>query len=236
MSIPQSFASNRIPRHWVVRGPAGAGKSTFLTALRGPVLLVDADQRGAEIAQRAPFAIRPLSLVGRDNTDPLRISELLHDNGPEIARDFRTVAVDSLTAILSPVVALAMEGNRRGLNKNKAAAFLGKSQVLRLIQDTLASLGTDVVYIWHEERGRNEKGEAIVRQSVSEIERKRLQRSLNAVLVVSCDKTTQKRILRIEWSRSGHGAGHTFSDTTGCWAGIPEQIDAALAGADRKEA
>lgn len=154
----------------------------------------------------------------------------------EIARNYKTIAVDSVTSIMSPAIALAMEGNRRGLNKNKAAAFSVKAQVFRLIQDPIASMGTDVIYIWHEETGRDNKGEVALHQSVPETERMRIQRSLNAVLVIGRDPATRQRCIRIEWSRSGHGRGQVFMDMTGGLVGIPEQIDAALAGAPCAEA
>lgn len=236
MSIPKSFADTCIPRHWGLRGRAGAGKSTFLTALRGPILIIDADQRGEEVASRSSVEIRPLSLIGYENTDPFIIAETLINNRKEIAGAFRTIAVDSVTSMISPATALAMEGNRRGLNKNKAAAFLAKAQVFKLIQDPIASMGTDVIYIWHEEVSHNNNGQQFKRQSVSEIERGRLQRSLNAVLTIERGQRSKQRCIQIEWSRSGHGQGQVFIDTVGNWVGIPEQIDAALAGTPCAEA
>lgn len=234
MALPRAFTETRIPRHWVVRGAPNTGKSTFLTALRGPVVVIDADHRARELAGRGPADIWPFSTKPHENTDPYLIAQILMRDAEEYAREVRTIAVDSVSGILTPIIARAMAGNKRGENKNKVAAFVEKAQVLRLIQDPLAATGCDIVYIWHEETAFDNNAKRVTHQTVPDTERKRLQRSLNALLVADIDAEGRRR-LRIGWSRSGHGQGQAFVDTVGGWVGIPEQIDAALAGAARQE-
>lgn len=234
MPILKAFTDVRIPRHWVVRGAPNTGKSTFLTALRGPVVVIDADQRARELVGRGTAEIWPFSTTAYENCDPYIIAQILTRNREDFAREVRTIAVDSVSGILTPIVARAMEGNKRGLNKNKVAAFVEKTQVLRLIQDPLANTGCDIIYIWHEEQAFDNNAKRVTHQTVPKLERERLQRSLNALLVADIDAEGRRR-LRIGWSRSGYGHGQAFVDTAGGWAGIPEQIDAALAGAARQE-
>ncbi len=140
-------------------------------------------------------------------------------------------AIDSLTAILEGEVALAMEGNSRGLNKNRAAAFADKSNAIKLLQDAMTQAGTDTALIWHLQDRRDNNAQKTVRQTLPETERKSLKRSLNAVLRLY--KTAQgQRAVRVTWSRAqGNGLKNLeILDTQGNWRGVPERLDRLLAG------
>lgn len=217
------------PRHWGLFGPACAGKSTFLTALRGPLLMIDADHRAQELLVHCEEMLS-ISERGSDHCDPLAIARIVTRERHALCGQIGTAVVDSLTAILSPYTAAATEENRLGLHKNKASAFIGKANAMRLVQDAVTSLGVDSVYVWHTEDGRDKDGKAIVRQTIPESERKRMVRCLNAVLEVFVDPGSRKRAVRIRWSRSGHGRDAVVLDEQGFWRGVPERVDCLLAG------
>lgn len=219
------------PRHWGLHGRPNMGKSTFLAALRGPLLVIDADHRIREImalcADRGVDLYR-ISDKEYEHIDPLMIARIIEQERRALSGTIGTVVVDSITAILSPYVTAAMEENRRGVNKNKAAAFAAKANVIRLIQDAVTSLGADTIYIWHTEDNRDQNGQKSTRQTMPETERKRIMRSLNAVMEIGCD-SSKTRFARIIWSRSGYGTGTVITDTEGFWHGVPEKLDEALA-------
>lgn len=107
------------PRQWGLVGYPDTGKSTFLAQLRQPLLVVDADGRFHEVAG---LCKDPLSISENpnDHRDGLAIARALQ--GADLS-GIGTVVCDSATPILRLSVAMAMEGNSRGENKNKAAPF-----------------------------------------------------------------------------------------------------------------
>ena len=67
------------PRQWALVGYPGAGKSTFAAQRAGPVLVVDADHRFAEVARLVKDEVFQLSDEPADNVDAERIAALLRD-------------------------------------------------------------------------------------------------------------------------------------------------------------
>lgn len=211
------------PRQWGLVGFAGTGKSTFLAQLRQPLLVIDADGRFNEVADlcKGPLV---LSDSPNDSRDGLAIAKALHS---EDLTGVGTVVLDSITPILRLTIAMAMEGNSRGENKNKAAAFQEKANQLRLIQDSMVRPGVDSVIVWHYEKGRDENGKEQKNQTVSRTEGERLMRSLNVVIELAKDESTHQRYAKVVWSRVGK-KGIVIPDTEGFWKGVPARIEAAL--------
>lgn len=211
------------PRQWGLVGFHNSGKSTFLAQLHQPLLVIDADGRFHEVAK---LCKNPMQLSGNpnENRDGYAIAKALqHEDLTKVG----TVVLDSITPILRFTVAMAMEGNSRGENKNKVAAFQEKANQLRLIQDSMIRPGVDSVVVWHYEHGRNEKGEEKTNQTVSRAEGERLLRSMNAIIALSKDEKTGMRQAEVIWSRVGK-KGIVIPDTEGYWQGVPERIEAAL--------
>lgn len=212
-------------RLWGLYGPPGVGKSTFAARLRGPLLVIDADGRFAEVAGLAAGDVFGLSADPADLRDAERIAELIHAQRGELSA-VRTVICDSLTPIIAPLVAVAILANDAGANKNKAAAFKPKALAARLLADALTAPGCDALMIWHEHDGRDAKGQAATSQTLPPTERARLLRNLNLVLrmVIGDDG---RRGVQVTWARRGR-SGAVLWDDSGSWLGMPERIERAV--------
>lgn len=213
------------PRQWALVGHPGSGKSTFAAQMRGPLLVVDADHRFAEVASLAPGDVYQLSENPADNIQAERIAARLRENMGD--SDVRTVVIDSLTSILTPLVVEAILDNEAGRNKNRVAAFKDKALAMRLLQDTITGWGCDVLWIYHLRSGLDSQANQRESTSVSAVELARLRRSLNMQLRLVQDG--DKRGVRVEWARRGR-SDLTLWDETGNWRGMPEQIEKAVYG------
>jgi len=212
------------PRHWAIVGYPGSGKSTFATQMRGPILAVDADQRFSEVVDLAGERdVYELSDVPADNTNPDRIAQLLETNmnGTRIG----TIVIDSLTAIIAPIVTKAMVDKDQGRTKNLAQGWREKALAMRQLQDAVSKWGTDILWIYHLNDARDARAREVTRASISKTERARLHRSLNLQLQI-----VEKEGLRgveVVWARRGR-SGMTLWDQSGRWSRMPERIEAAV--------
>lgn len=213
--------ATRCKRRWGIYGRATAGKSTFLSAMRQPLLVADPDGRFEDTALLCKDALS-ISENPQDHRDPLAIYRILRERE---CRGIGTVCLDSLTAILEPLKAAIMEENRRGEHKNKSAPWADKATALRLVTDALSACGTDTAILWHEEENRDQDGRLSSHQTLSKMDRARILRCLNAV--IRLDYRSTGRVACLVWSRNGP-RGIEFEDTEGYWRGVPERIDAAI--------
>jgi len=212
------------PRLWALVGYPGSGKSSLATQMGGPLLVVDADHRFTEVLDLAgEREVYELSDAATDNTDPDRVAAILAENMP--AGDVATIVVDSLTAIITPLVVQAMVDKEAGREKNLAAAFRTKALAMRQLQDAVTRWGTDVLWIYHLQDARDAKGRALTRATVSQTELARLTRSINLQLEIVQDG--DRRGVKVVWARRGRH-GMTLWDDTGCWREMPERIEAAV--------
>jgi len=226
----QRVSASRIPRHWTIIGEPDAGKSTFLSAMSSKILLIDADRRAAELAQRSE--VFTLGDEPELNCDPYAIAQHVRKERKSIYEAGVTLfAVDSLTAMIEGSISLSMEGNKRGLNKNRVASFSDKSNMVKLLQDAITQTGGDSAWIWHIQKRLDSNAKEIMRQTLPETERKTIQRSLNAMLYLY-KKSDGRRALRVRWSRAQGDTlkNHEIVDSQGFWIGVPEQVDRLLAG------
>jgi hypothetical protein len=218
----QKIDPNSAPRRlWALVGHPASGKSTFAMQMRGPILVVDADHRIGEVASLAASTVYALSERPTDNVLAEQIAACLRAN--MAASDVRTIVVDSLTAILAPLVTKAILDNRADRAKNKAASFMDKALAARLLADAISMWGTDVLYVYHLQTGRDANAQEVTTATVSRTELARLQRNLNMQLRVI--QEGPKRGIHIDWARRGR-SDLTLWDDTGCWAGMPERIEA----------
>ena len=222
-AFPEFSTRSVPPRRWGIYGYANAGKSTFLSALHQPLLVIDPDGRFSEVAGRCRGP-RSLSDNPREHRDPLAIHRILSSND---CSQFATVALDSLTAILEPLKAAIMEENARGMHKNKSAPWSQKAAVLRMIVDSMVGCGRDMTLIWHSEDGSDAYGKQQMHQTLPKVEGKRILRCLNAV--IRLEHANGRRMARVTWSRNGV-QGVVIEDTDGYWRGVPERIEQALYG------
>ena len=214
-----------LPRRlWALVGFPGSGKSTFAAQMRGPILAIDADQRFNEVARLAAAGAYELSDTPADNVIVEQIVKRLHDGMP--GSDVRTIVVDSLTAIMAPLVSQAILANEDGQNRNRMTAWKDKALAMRLLQDAVNMWGTDVLYTWHLQAGRDAKAAEIITETVSRTEIARLYRSLNLKLTVL---QNGRRGIRVDWARRGR-SGIEIWDDGDCWAGMPERIEQAVYG------
>ena len=223
MSFTKIEISQYPPRLWELASYAGGGKSTFATQMRGPLVVVDADQRFAEVAKLVKGGVFRVSDIGSENTDTDRIAARLNENMPSMQGG--TIVIDSLTAIIAPLVTQAIQNKEHGREKNLFAGFRNKALAMRQLQDVVTKWGTDVLWIYHKIDARTAAGLAVTKASISQTELVRLMRSVNLRLEIVRDE--QRRGIKVLWSRSGRD-GMTLWDESGIWLGMPEKIEAAV--------
>ncbi len=211
-------------RLWSLVGFPGSGKSTFAARMRGPLLAIDADHRFDEVMSLAGDVYQ-LSASPSDNVQTERIVDCLHAHMK--GSPVRTIVVDSLTAIMAPLVTQAILDNDAGKNKNRMSAFKEKALAMRLLQDAVSAWGTDVLWIYHLQSGRDAGANEVTTATISRTELARLTRSLNMALRIV--EAGDKRAVKVEWARRGR-SGMTLVDETGTWEGMPERIEAAVYG------
>lgn len=227
MSFKKMQARKYPPRLWALVGYPGSGKSTFAAKMNSPMLVIDADHRFGEVMHLAQDVLQ-LSETKSDQTDADRITALLNANMPGSA--VGTIVVDSLTAIIAPLVTQAIIDKDAGREKNLYAAFRAKALAMRQLQDAVTRWGTDVLWIYHLNDARDAKGNELTKATISATELVRLTRSINAQLKIVEDKTPQgnpMRGIKVVWSRRGR-EGMTLWDTTGTWQGMPAELEAEM--------
>jgi len=214
------------PRLWGLTGYPGGGKSTFAAQMRGPLLVVDADHRFQEVfdlAVQSGRVVYELSNVPSDNVDTDRITERLTQGMP--GAEVGTIVVDSLTAIIAPLVTQAIQDKAAGRIKNQYAGWKNKAIAMRQLQDAVTRWGTDSLWIYHLNDSKDANGRDLVKSTVSKTELARLTRSLNMQLEIV--QNGSKRGIKVVWARRGR-SGMTLWDETGTWAGMPERIESAV--------
>lgn len=199
--------------------------STFATQMTGPLLVVNSDHRFAEVARLAPNGVYELSDKPADNINAERIAQLLRENMAD--SDVKTVVIDSLTSILSPLVVEAIMDNDAGRNKNRVSAFKEKALTMRLLQDTITGWGCDTLWIYHLRTGLDGQAKEKESTTITTVELARLRRSLN--MQIGLTVNNGKRGATVIWARRGR-SGMTLWDDTGCWKGMPEKIEQAVYG------
>ena len=146
------------PRQWALVGQPGSGKSTLAAQMRAPLLVIDADHRFAEVKKLVSGDVFRLSDNPADNVEARSIAALMRANMQ--GSGVKTVVIDSLTAILTPLVVEAVLANDAGENRNRIAAFKPKAMAMRLLQDAITGWGTDVLWVYHYRDRRDEKASA----------------------------------------------------------------------------
>jgi hypothetical protein len=158
----------------------------------------------------------------------------------------KTVIVDSLTSILSPLVVEAILDNKAGRNKNQVTAFKDKSLAMRLLQDTVTSWDCDVLWIYHlrtglafsppgvppgpcvaEAGGNRGHAKLVENTTISVVELARLRRSLNMQLRIV--EQNGRHGVQVDWTRRGRSS-IVLWDNSDCWRGMPERIERAVYG------
>lgn len=212
-------------RQWALCGYPDSGKSTFAARMADTMLVIDADQRFDMVARLVQGVVYT-SDDPKENVLLPAIVQNLHEAMPAEMPDVQLIVVDSLTTIIAPLVSGAVLGNARGENKNRSAAFVEKAVAMRLLQDAVTRWGTDVLWVYHLQDGRDQNGKPHTTTSIPPTELARLQRSLNATLRIVLDRAGKRGIF-VEWSRAGR-AGMTLWDDSGSWVGMPEKIETAM--------
>jgi hypothetical protein len=208
----------RPARQWSIVGYPGSGKSTFAAQMAGPLLAVDSDGRFVEAVGPGVTAY---TLDDNHNAENI-VNEIRRSM---LGSGVKTIVVDSLTSIITPLVVAAILGNDAGRNKNRVSAFKAKALAVRLLQDAVTSAGVDTLWVYHLRDGMDAKAKAGESTSISVTELSRLRRSLNMQLRIVQDGN--RRGMTVEWARRGR-QGVTLWDDTTHWAGMPEKIEKAV--------
>ncbi len=215
------------PRLWSLVGYPSSGKSTFAAQMIGPKLVIDADHRFTEVLGESQEDVYQLSDNPADNVDPDKITHILGKNMP--GSGVKTVVVDSLTAIITPLVVQAMRDQDAGRSKNLVASFRTKALAMRQLQDAVTRWGTDVLWIYHLQDSRDGKAKELTRATISQTELARLTRSINLQLQLVTEGANNqgRRGVKVIWARRGR-SGMTIWDDSGYWNGICEKVEAAV--------
>jgi len=220
----QAFTKSQYPRRqWLIEGEAGSGKSTLVTRLKTPMLIVDADHCFDEVMVLVTGQVFQLSNEPLHNINPDRIAALI--NAQIAGSGVKTIVVDSLTPIIAPLVTRAFRGNANGENRNKVAAYADKATAMRLLQDTLTGTGCDVAWIYHIYEGRDSRAQVQERTSITELELSRVMRSAN--MRVRIQREGSVFSATVVWARSGR-FGMTIRDESGHWERMPGKIEAPV--------
>lgn len=212
-------------RLWGLVGYPNVGKSTFSAQMRGPFLVIDADHRWSEVRHLASQDVYKLSENPSDMNDTDRIAALMDTNMP--GSGVKTIIVDSLTAIIAPLVTQAIQDKEHRREKNLYAGFKDKAIAMRQLQDAVTKWGVDVLWIYHLNDSTNAEGEKSTKATVSATELIRLTRSVNMQIELLRDGRTGQYGAKVIWARRGRG-GLLIPDTTGNWKGMPEKIEASV--------
>ena len=223
MAFPEMQPWQYPPRLWSIEGYPGSGKSTFAAQMKTPILAIDADHRFREILPLVEGRVYELSKDPIDHIDTNRMVDALAANMP--GARVGTIVVDSLSAILEPLIVKAMMDKGNGKVRNQMAAWSPKALAMRQLQDAVTRWGTDVLWIYHLRDIRDANAREQTTTSVTRTELERLKRSINLRLrIVEQDG---QRAVKVVWARRGR-AGMTIPDTAGNWAGMPARIEAAV--------
>jgi len=213
------------PRHWAIVGPPRSGKSTFAAQMRQPLLVIDSDGRFKEILWQAETDAYRLFEDGDAwcNTNPDEIYKAMVDifPGPEVG----TVVVDSLTAIITPLVTRAYRQAANKEVKNKIAGYAQKATAMRLLQGAVNLPGADTLWVYHQYQAKDDQAADVIRKSIPDTELVRLEMSLNMELQIV--QNGDKRGIKIVSARFGKW-GFVLWDETGNWTRMPERIEAAV--------
>lgn len=213
------------PRQWALVGRPNSGKSTFAAQMAGPLLVIDSDHRFQEVARLAAGDVYEVSDNPADHVDAERIAALLKEN--MASSDIKTVIIDSLTSILTPLVVEAILDNDAGRNKNRVASFKNKALAMRLLQDSTTNTGCHTLWIYHLRSGLDGQAREVESTTISAVELARLRRSLNMQLRIV--EEGERRGIRVDWARCGR-AGVVLWDESGAWADMPARIERAVYG------
>ena len=215
------------PRLWALYGESDAGKTTFAAQMRGPILAIDADGRFKEVLRLSETTVYELSPNKEDNVNPDKIAEIITQ---KIAgSNVQTIAVDSLTAIIAPLVM----GAYRNTDGNRSAKYSDKATAMRLLQDVVTGTGRDVLWIWHVYQSTFvQKGDRdpkpVNRESLSLTEAARLHRSINMRLKMF--REGDRRGITVEWAKHGRSGITLWDEPYGYWYEMPERIEQAVYG------
>jgi hypothetical protein len=213
-------------RKVVLIGPTRVGKTTFVTAsAKPPLYVIDADRNfgGFEPAVKGQV-IYPKDATGY--IDPLAIYD--QAEAAVMGMKIGAIVVDSVTPIYSTHARRAHMQNRRGLNKNKAAAMIDKADAIATLTN-IASFGTEMWYLWHETTGIDGAGASITKETISPTERDRLFRAVNIVLklsVVNGRYTAYVDPQTRAWGNRKPNTGWSYTDPEdNYWAGAMDFIE-----------
>lgn len=212
-------------RQWTLVGEPNTGKSTFAAQMQAPMLVIDSDHRFEEVAGNVNGSVFELSDNPADNVDAEQINKLIKAN--MAGSGVKTIVIDSLTSIITPLVVEAIMDNDAGRNKNRVSAFKDKALAMRLLQDSITGTGVDTLWIYHTRSSMNGQAQQTESTSISVVELARLRRSLNMQLRIVTNGDV--RGIKVDWARRGR-SGVVLWDETGKWIGMAEKIEKAVYG------
>lgn len=229
----KTYSENQLPiRQWSLVAYPTFGKSTFANAFIGSGVgaIIDADQRFSEVVRNNTKAF-PISDKHYEMLDPDAICKILDKQMP--GSPVTSLVVDSLTAIIEPLVVQALIDNEKGLNKNRAVAFKEKALAMRQLQNGITKWGVDTLWIYHYRDGNDQNAKSTVSTTITTLELARLRRNLNVMLELV--QENGKYGVKVNYARRGR-SGMTLWDTpNNYFVGMPERIEEAVYSGLTKE-
>ncbi|MCB1717859.1 MAG: hypothetical protein KDK05_22255 [Candidatus Competibacteraceae bacterium] len=206
------------PRLWMITARSGDGKSHFSMQMRAPILPIDADNKILGTQRHAVGDVYEFSANHADALHVERIATILDANMPDSG--VATITLDSITPILEPIIAEAMEQAKS--SKNKIAPFKAKADAVKKLTHSLHKWGCDVLWIYHIDDAVDTSGNKTQRTSIPATELARIAKSVNMRLSIVRDG--DRRGIRVDYAQHGK-YGMTLWDEVGGWRGMPERIE-----------
>lgn len=237
MGFGRQYTHNPIPE--VIYGELvaapGSGKTTLIPQwVKGTgktSVIVDADNRFDQVVTAdLQNTFYPLSDLAYEMADAYCIDKILREQMPALMKSGKAglIAVDSLTAIIEPLVIKAQADFEHGVIKSLIAGFKDKSTAMKLLQSSVSMWGIDTLWVYHyrESTGADRVKKTVT--SITDTELARLYRSINLKMEIVIDNKGRRgiKVLRARGGRTGV----TIWDDSGSWLGIREKVETAVWG------
>lgn len=234
MAFGKKYEYNPVPEHlgMLLVSEPNMGKSSFAAAMLKPGtvgVVCDADKRFDEVVMEGTNFV-PLSNEPSDMQNPKRIYDITLTSMPN--KDVSMFVVDSLTAIIEPIILRIQRNVEEGKEKG-ARGYKEKADAMKYLQAAFTPWNADVIWIYHYRDRGNVYGKMETTTTLSELELARIYRNINIKCEIVVDDKGKRGVHVLE-ARGGR-VGFTIWDESGTWQNIRQRLEKEVWGGLTKE-